>query len=115
MQLLTCRFDQYSVTNGQPSQHFFENQPDAEATRLFQLELRLVRRCAPLPADSSPYPPLLFIGKPKGVISSRASVEGTVTMGADGVVRWQFVRMVLSHHLSVSSYPHGFRHPSMTT
>jgi hypothetical protein len=85
--------DQNSAANGHSTQSFFENLPEAEATLLFKLELRLVHRYAP----DAPYPPLRFVGTPKGSVWNHASVEGTVTMGADGVVRWRFVRTIPYH------------------
>lgn len=36
-------------------------------------------------------PPLYFSGSSKCVNGSEALVEGTVRMGSDGAVRWQFV------------------------
>jgi hypothetical protein len=38
------------------------------------------------------YPPLCFSGISRGVNTRHAVVEGTVRMGEDGIVRWQFVR-----------------------
>jgi hypothetical protein len=47
-----------------------------------------------LARDKNPtclYPPLCFSGFSRGLITRPAVVEGTVNMGSDGIVRWQFV------------------------
>jgi hypothetical protein len=47
-----------------------------------------------MPRDKNPYrlyPPLCFSGFSRGVNTRHAVVEGTVRMGEDGIIRWQFV------------------------
>lgn len=49
-----------------------------------------------LPNADEKYPPLYFSGSSKGVKGDNAIVEGVVRMGPDGVVRWRFVRDLIS-------------------
>lgn len=97
---------------------FFEEPRFREATRLMEVKLRLtapdnLRFRRPLKAKAlesssvspDPYPPLYFSGSSKGVNGNEALVEGTVRMGRDGAVRWQFVRVspTLSSQLALKS------------
>lgn len=97
---------------------FFEEPRFREATRLMEVKLRLtapdnLRFRRPLKAKAlesssvspDPCPPLYFSGSSKGVNGNEALVEGTVRMGRDGAVRWQFVRVspALSSQLALKS------------
>ena len=72
-----------------------------EATRLVEWNIRLVPSTALRSSSvslhprkslkSSKYPPLYFAGTSKGSQGNEALVNGSVSMGSDGVVRWRFV------------------------
>jgi hypothetical protein len=79
---------------------FFNNPDVPEANRLYELELRLVPMnripyhyvwIHPHPSTRiAKYPNLYFTGTSIG-INQNAVVNGSVSMGDDGVVRWRFV------------------------
>ncbi|KAF9458738.1 hypothetical protein BDZ94DRAFT_1269931 [Collybia nuda] len=95
-------FNFSDVPNGPQNITFFEEPHFREATRLMEVKLHLtalenLRFCRPRKAKSEglrtspdPYPPLYFSGSSKSVNGAEALVEGTVRMGHDGVVRWNF-------------------------
>lgn len=74
---------------------FFEDVTFHEATRLIDLELRLVSSPVSVPSSSDPagmrFPELFFEGVSSGLPGSSATVSGSVSMGVDGIVRWHVV------------------------
>lgn len=101
---------QYSSNSrGTRDPNFFEDPSFQEATRLIELDLHLIpaykipRAASFLLPDRivknrfayenlyESYPPLCFTGTSRGQHGNESKVNGTVTMGLDGIIRWRFV------------------------
>ncbi|KAF8656390.1 hypothetical protein AX16_002576 [Volvariella volvacea WC 439] len=93
-------FNFTDVGSGRYDPTFFDDLRFREATRLIEIKLQIIpkkslRYCIPPDTRSSgpnmEYPPLFFTGSAKGVTRNTSVVEGMVSMGMDGIVKWQFV------------------------
>lgn len=78
---------------------FFDDDDFNEATRLIELELRIMnpdetrihlRPPPDVPADEN-YPRLYIIGFSRGNFGQQALVKGHVDKHADGTIQWTFV------------------------
>ncbi|KAJ7101020.1 hypothetical protein C8R43DRAFT_1244239 [Mycena crocata] len=78
---------------------FFNDRGFREATRLIELNIRLITRdkmrvrfpTGDPPLDANPdYPPLYFSGTSRGAASQEAIIQGFVRMGHDFIPRWRF-------------------------
>lgn len=99
---------QYSSnSHGTRDPVFFQDSNFQEATRLIELDLHLIPASEIpgaasflLPNGSSAkqklgtngnHPPLYFMGTSRGQHGNESQINGTVSMGVDGIIRWQFV------------------------
>lgn len=78
--------------------YFQENPRFREATRLIQVNLKVVTRAelehcpdADFPNPFPDYPPIFFNGSSRGVNGNESLIEGIVRMAEDGTVRYRFV------------------------
>ncbi|KAH9945608.1 hypothetical protein B0H21DRAFT_428535 [Amylocystis lapponica] len=97
----------FSLTNNGPRDPSFFDDEYQEAIRPVELHLEVVE---PTASESSMaptvYPPLHVRGFSRGSHNSDAAVEGTVSVLADGGVRWNFVGYS-SHPSGIHRYLHG--------
>ncbi|KAK7058345.1 hypothetical protein VNI00_001976 [Paramarasmius palmivorus] len=95
-------FNFSNVANGPRSPSFFDDPRFREATRLIEVKLNLIPKdkLRHLKANPEPktynalYPTLYFAGISRGAAGNESSIEGSVRIGADGTVRWQFLDVV---------------------
>ncbi|KAK1226407.1 hypothetical protein PQX77_010618 [Marasmius sp. AFHP31] len=102
-------FNNSTIGGGPRSRTFFQDTRFREATRLIEVKLHLVARnqlkvpqhLAPESSESSSSssstssrPTLYFTGTSRGNSGNEATIEGSVSIGKDGCVRWHFVSTV---------------------
>ncbi|KAF7986246.1 hypothetical protein HWV62_38715 [Athelia sp. TMB] len=94
-------FMDYRNSHGTRDPTFFEDCNFQEATRLIELDLHLIpaseipRNASFLVRSNSKsksayYPPLYFTGTSRGVHGNESQINGAVSMGGDGIIRWRF-------------------------
>ncbi|KAK1226408.1 hypothetical protein PQX77_010619 [Marasmius sp. AFHP31] len=97
-------FNYSNIAGGPRSPKFFQDKRFREATRLIEVKLHLITRdqlklpnlLAPDSESSSSSskpsrPTLYFIGTSRGSSGNEATIEGSVSVGKDGCVRWHFI------------------------
>ncbi|KAJ4476606.1 hypothetical protein J3R30DRAFT_3487757 [Lentinula aciculospora] len=92
-------FNYSNVAHGPRNPEFFRDSRFREATRLIEIKLQLVTQSQLRFHDPAPdsenlktrYPTLFFCGTSRGISGNEAKIEGNVSIGIDGTVRWTFV------------------------
>jgi hypothetical protein len=97
-------FNYSSMTHGPRDPAFFEDVTFHEATRLIDLDLKLIPSPVNEPSSSSSsdttntrFPELFFNGVSSGLLGANAIISGSVTMGVDGIVRWHLATTYDGH------------------